>query len=78
MLRKAKELRGTVAGRHLYKKLKAMFKEIKQFNRTNPTKEERAGKYDTMTKELKAIIKYYSKYEELKGLITYIGNNIGN
>ena len=31
-----------------------------------------------MTKELKATIKYYSRYEELKGIVTYIGNNIGN
>ena len=55
-----------------------MFKEIKRFNRTNPTSEERVEKYETMTQELKAAIKYYSRYAELKGIITYIGNNIGN
>ncbi len=47
-----------MSGRNLYEKLKAMFKEIKKFNRTNPTSEERAAKYETMTKELKATIKY--------------------
>ena len=78
LLRRAKEFDWTVAGRHLYKKLKVMFKEIKRFNKRNPTKEERAAKYDKMTEELKVTIKYYSRYEELKGLITYIGNNIGN
>jgi len=78
LLRKAKEFKETVSGRHLYKRLKAMFKEIKRFNKTNPTPEERAAKYDTMTKELKATIKYYSRYDELKAIITYIGNNIGN
>ena len=78
LLRKAEDLKETISGRHLYEKLLAMFKEIKRFNRTNPTSEKRAEKYETMTKELKATIKYYSRYEELKGIITYIGNNIGN
>ena len=78
LLRKAEDLKETVFGMHLYEKLKSMFKEIKRFNRTNPTTEERAAKYETMTKELKATIKYYSRYDELKGIITYIGNNIGN
>lgn len=78
LLRKAEDLKETLFGRHLYEKLLAMFKEIKRFNRTNPTSEERAEKYEMMTKELKATIKYYSRYEELKGIITYIGNNIGN
>ena len=78
LLRKAEELKETVLGRHVYEKLKTMFKAIKRFNRTNPTSKGRAEKYETMTKELKAIIKYYSRYEELKGIITYIGNNIGN
>ncbi len=48
LLRKAEDLKETLFGRHLYEKLLAMFKEIKRFNRTTPTTEERAAKYETL------------------------------
>jgi len=78
LLRKAEELINNIAGRHLYEKLKLMFEEIKRFNNSNPIQKEREKKYKIMTEELQSIISYYSKYKELKDVITYIGNNIGN
>ena len=78
LLRKAEEFINNIAGRHLYERLELMFEEIKRFNSTNPIKKEREKKYKIMTEELQSTIKYYSKYEELKDVITYIGNNIGN
>ncbi len=78
LLRKSKDYIGILAGRHLYEKLKLIFEEIKRFNSTNSIKKEREKKYKIMTEELQSTIKYYSRYEELKDVITYIGNNIGN
>ena len=60
LLRKSKEYRETLAGRHLYKKLKSMFKEIKRFNNSNPSKKQMKKKYKIMTEELRLTIKYYS------------------
>jgi len=74
LLRKAKELAESVPGRHLYEKLHALFEEIKSFNEGNPTQEKRDLKYTEMTAQLQALIAYYSRYEDLKPVITYIGN----
>jgi transposase len=77
LLRKSKELE-TIAGRHFHEKLIALFKEIKEFNLTNPTEKQRLEKYCKMTARLKKILKYYSRYEEVLPVIKYIDNNIGN
>ena len=77
LLRKSKELI-SVAGIHMHKKLKELFEEIKQFNLSVHTTEERRNKYDEMTAQLKEIIDYYSKYPELNTLVKYINFNLGN
>ena len=77
LLRKSKILK-TIAGRHLHEKLGSLFKEIKEFNLTNPTEKQRLEKYCKITARLKKIVKYYSKYAEILPVMKYIDNNIGN
>lgn len=77
LLRKSKELL-SVAGLHFHEKLTELFEEIKKYNLSSHTSEERLMKYEEMTKELKEIIDYYSKYEELKSVVKYINFNLEN
>ena len=78
LLRKSKDLCETVAGKHLHEKLKTLFEEIKVFNEINPTKKQRIKKYEEMTAQLKEIVAYYAKYEELQKVTKYINNNVEN
>ena len=75
LLRKSKELLST-AGLNLHKKLTELFEEIKKYNLSNHTDEERLIKYAEMTNELKEIIDYYSKYPELNQIVKYIKFNL--
>lgn len=75
LLRKSKELL-SIVGIHLHEKLKGLFDEIKQFNLTTHTTEERMEKYLEMTQKLKEIIDYYSKYPELESIMKYINFNL--
>lgn len=78
LLRKAEKAMkeaNTKAAQNFYKKLKALFKEIKRFNRKNQNEKRRQIKYQEMTKKLKSLIDYYRKYTELKVAIGYIENN---
>ncbi|MEK6825851.1 MAG: IS66 family transposase [Nanoarchaeota archaeon] len=77
LLRKSKELI-SVAGIHLHEKLKELFEEIKKFNLSAHTVEERLAKYDEMTQQLKELISYYSKYPELMPVVKYIDFNLEN
>ena len=77
LLRKSKELL-SVAGIHLHEKLTELFDEIKKYNLSNHTPEERLRKYEEMTARLKEIIDYYSKYPELTSVVKYINFNLGN
>jgi transposase len=78
LLRKSKDLCSTVAGKHLHQKLKALFEEIKVFNVNNPTDKQRKEKYNELTSELKKLTDYYSRYEDFKGIITYLNGNLEN
>ncbi len=75
LLRKSKELI-SIAGIHLHEKLKELFEEIKQFNLSEHTAEERMKKYLEMTQKLKEIIDYYSRYSELESVVKYINFNL--
>lgn len=75
LLRKSKELIG-MPGRHFHNKLKALFEEIKEFNKTNPTKEQREEKTIVMTLKLKKLTRQYSKCEEIKPVVKYIDNHL--
>lgn len=77
LLRKSKELI-SVVGIHLHEKLTELFEEIKQFNLTTHSSEERMEKYLEMTKKLEDIIEYYSEYSELESVVKYIRFNLGN
>ena len=77
LLRKSKELL-SVAGLHLHEKLKELFEEIKRYNLSSHTTEERLVKYEEMTNKLKGIIDYYSKYPELIKVVKYINFNLEN
>lgn len=77
LLRKSKELI-SIAGTHLHEKLKELFEEIKRFNLSAHTAEERLAKYDEMTQQLKELISYYSKYPELVSVLKYIDFNLEN
>ena len=74
LLRKSKELL-SVAGKHFHAKLKSMHEEIIEFNKTLPTEEQRQNKAMEMTVKLGSLLKYYSKYEELRPVIKYIDNH---
>jgi len=78
LLRKSKELCNSVVGTNFHEKLIKLFEEIKKFNESLPTSEQRIKKYEEMTKELKEIIDYYSKYDELKSVVKYINFNLEN
>ncbi len=78
LLRKSGDLNTSATGRHFHEKLKKLFKQIKTFNSTNPTNEQRLEKYSVMTKELKKIISYYKQYEQIIPVAKYINNNLGN
>jgi transposase len=75
LMRKSKELI-SIAGTHLHEKLKEMFEEIKRFNLSTHTSEERMKKYVEMTQQLKEIVDYYSKYPELESIVKYITFNL--
>ena len=77
LLRKSKELL-SIAGTHFHEKLKEMFEEIKHFNSTNHSTEERLIKYKEMTNKLEEVIKYYSSYPELESVVKYIRFNLKN
>ena len=77
LLRKSKELL-SVAGLHFHEKLTELFEEIKKYNLSSHTAEERAIKYEEMTAKLKETIDYYSKYPELISVVKYINFNLGN
>lgn len=77
LLRKSKELL-SIAGIHLHEKLTELFEEIKKYNLSTHTSEERLVKYNEMTNKLKEIIDYYSKYPELLSVVKYINFNLEN
>lgn len=77
LLRKSKELL-SIAGIHMHEKLTELFDEIKTYNLSSHTAEERLKKYDEMTAKLKEIIDYYSKYPELTSVVKYINFNLEN
>ena len=78
LLRKSEELKDTISGKHLHEKLKQLFDEIKAFNKSNPSAEERRSKYHEMTQKLERLTSYYSKYKHLAKVVKYIDNNLGN
>jgi len=75
LLRKSKALI-SITGVHLHNKLKALFEKIKEFNLSKHTTEERQAKYEEMTRQLREIITYYSKYPELNEVVKYINFNL--
>ena len=74
LLRKAKALE-SVSGRHFYAKLCDMFEDIKKFNMSNPTDEERIKQHKEMTENLSKLIEYYDRYEDVRPVVTYITNH---
>ena len=77
LLGKSKELL-SVAGVHLHEKLIELFEEIKKYNLSSHTPQERLIKYEELTNKLKKIIDYYSKYPELEKVVKYINFNLEN
>ena len=77
LLRKSKELL-TVPGKNMHEKLTELFNEIKVYNSISHTSEERIAEYDKMTRKLRELIEYYSKYPELESVVKYINFNLEN
>ena len=77
LLRKSKELKG-VPGRHFNAKLKRLFEEIIEFNTIERTQVEREQEYVRLTNQLEKFIKYYSKYDDCKAVVKYIGFHLEN
>ena len=78
LLRKSEALCDFVAGKNFHEKLQSLFKEIKEFNTTKPTKKQREEKYAELTSKLKKIMKYYHQYDEFESVAKYIGFNLEN
>lgn len=79
LLRKAKDCsEKSQIGENFYQRLKSLFKEIKKYNLREHTEASRLLKYEELQQKLNQLVNYYRKYAELKGIITYISNNIGN
>jgi hypothetical protein len=74
LIREVKALEGTVPGRHFYKRLLAMFKEIKAFKSNKPGEDIRRVKHDEFMAELKGLTTYYRRYSYMSKLLTYIEN----
>ncbi len=77
LLRKSKELL-SVVGIHMHEKLTELFDEIKKYNLSSHSAEDRLKKYEEMTAKLKEITDYYSKYPELTSVVKYINFNLEN
>ncbi len=75
LLRKSKELE-SVSGKHFHKKLSKLFDEIIKFNSTEKTEKQRLRKYAQMTKKLKKMVTYYSRYEKCESVTKYIDFHI--
>jgi len=78
LLRKAKKVDKSRISRNFYKSLKALFVEIKTYNRKKHSSKNRRKIYESMTLRLNRLVKYYKKYKELQEVIVYIGNNLEN
>lgn len=78
LLRKSADLAESVAGRHFHAKLLILFAEIKQFNSTERTEQQRARKHARMTAKLRKLVQYYSRYEECLPVANYIDNHLEN
>jgi transposase len=72
LLRKSAELAETAPGRRIHDKLKALFKEIEDFNSDRRTERQRIKKYERMTEELKELITRYARYEACLPVVNYI------
>lgn len=77
LLRKSKELQ-TLIGIRFHKKLCALFDDIIAFNKKERTIAQRERTYKKMTKKLKNMIDYYSKYDDCAAVIKYIDFHIEN
>ncbi len=75
LLRKSKELE-SIAGRHFHKKLARLFDEIIKFNRKEKTEKQRLRKYAQITKKLKKVVAYYSRYPECERVAKYVDFHI--
>lgn len=75
LLRKSKILE-SVAGKHFHKKLSVLFDEIIKFNSAEKSERQRLRKYANMTRRLKKIVAYYSRYEECEAVVKYIDFHI--
>jgi len=78
LLRKAKKAVKSRISKNFYKCLKGLFSEIKTYNSKKHSIKNRKLKYDSMTLELNRLVNYYRKYEDMREVIVYIGNNLEN
>jgi len=78
LLRWAEKYDDSIPGRNLHKKLKLMFKEMKSFINSEPSRDMREKEYAEFNVRMSALIKYYSKYEQLDRVITYMTNGGSN
>lgn len=65
-------------GRNLQKKLILMFKEMRSFIDSEPSQDMRGKKYAEFNAQMSALIRYYSRYDDLSKLITYMENGGSN
>ena len=78
LLRKAEKIDDSLVAQNLYKRLTALFKEIKVFNARKQSEKSREKKYKEMTAKLKQLVEYYDQYENMQSIIKYISNNFEN
>jgi len=77
LLRKSKELE-SIAGKHFHRKLSMLFDEIIKFNSTEKSEKQRLRKYAQMTRKLRKMVAYYSRYQECEAVTKYVDFHIGS
>lgn len=78
LLRRSEKYKDFVPGKNIHKKLVSMFKEIRAFIDSEPNPDMIEKKYAEFNAQMSALTKYYSRYEQLDKLITYIENGGSN
>ena len=78
LLREVEAVSDSVHGRNFYGELHDIFEEIKRYNSRDHSEKSMQRKFAELEGKLDRIVRYYSRYPDLRKAITYISNGKGN